>query len=212
MHGFLSRGLIAAALALATVAVPIATVHACSCIEMQPAAAVEFADVAFVGTVADAEPGGQDPMMGAPLVRYAFEVERASEEIGPVIEVVALDDGGGASCGFTFGPGERWFVAAMSEGGSLQSNLCSGNLKLTGMSDAQIADLLELLPMEPVGATPQPTTAPPAAPAASAAPAPVTPTATTVAMPIVAALVVGIAAAGALGLVLVLALRRGRSS
>jgi hypothetical protein len=89
-------------------------------------------------------------MMGAPLIRYAFAVERASKSTGPVVEVAALDDGGGASCGFAFGHGERWFVAATAEGGSLRTSLCSGNVLIDGLGDAQVAEFVELLPVEPV--------------------------------------------------------------
>lgn len=166
---------------------------------MQPPDAVEFADLAFVGTVAETAPGGQDPVMGVPLVRYAFEVERASEPTGPVVEVAALDDGGGASCGFTFGVGERWFVAATSEDGVLRSHLCSGNIPMEGMDAAQMAQLVELLPMEPSPATP----APASAPSASA-------DQPGIGMPVLAA-VIGLSAAGALAFVL-MSLRRGRSS
>jgi len=201
MHGFLLRGLVAAALAVATLAVPVASVHACSCMGFTTADAVEAADLAFVGTVAATAPGGQDPMMGVPLVRYAFDVERASQQIGPVVEVSAHDDGGGASCGFTFGVGERWFVAAMSEGGGLRSNLCSGNLMLADIGDAEMAKLIELLPEQPVAATDSPPTAPPASP-----------TDGNVATPIAAALLIGLAAAAALAVVLLMAFRRRRPS
>lgn len=205
MHQFLVRGLVAAALAVAIIAAPVATVHACSCATLEPgaAAAIEFADLAFVGTVAASAQVGRDPAMGGPLVRYAFEVERASRATGPIVEVAAHDDGGG-SCGFTFGVGERWFVVATREDGSLRSNLCSGNLLIEGMSDAEATDLGELLPMEPVPQTLGPTAAPPGSPAP--------PADANVAMPISAALLIGLGAAAALALVMVLALRRGRPS
>lgn len=201
MHGFLSRGLVAAAFAVAILAVPVVSVHACSCMGFTTADAVEAADLAFVGTVAATAPGGQDPMMGVPVVRYAFDIERASQETGPVVEVSAHDDGGGASCGFTFGVGQRWFVAAMSEGGGLRSNLCSGNVMLADIGDAEMAELIELLPEQPVAAT----DAPPTAPRAS-------PTDANVATPIAAALLIGLAAAVALGVVLWMAFRRRRPS
>lgn len=200
MRRFLVRGLIAAALTVATLAAPVASVHACSCAGVTTPDAVEAADLAFVGTVADSIVTGQDPMLGVPLVRYAFEVERASQQTGPLVEVAAHDDGGGASCGFTFGVGERWFVVAQSEGGALRSTLCSGNQMLADIGDAEMAQLIELLPMEPVAATPGPEPAP----AASASDAGVDP-------PIMAA-VIGLAAAVALAAVMVVAFRRGRSS
>ena len=143
------RGMVAAGLAIATLAAPAATVHACSCVGFSTAEAVEFATIAFVGTVAERAPGGQDPMMGAPLVRYAFAVERASKETGAIVEVVSHDDPGGASCGFSFGEGERWFVAATAQDGLLRTSLCSGNAPIEGLGDADMAELVELLPVEP---------------------------------------------------------------
>lgn len=200
MRRFVVRGLIAAALTVATLAAPVATVHACSCVGLTTPEAVEAADLAFVGTVADSIVTGQDPMLGVPLVRYAFEVERASQPTGSLVEVAAHDDGGGASCGFSFGVGERWLVAAHSEGGDLRSTLCSGNQMLADIGDAEMAQLIELLPMEPVPATPRPEPAPAAA-ASNAG----------VEAPILAGLV-GLAAAVALAAVMVVALRRGRPS
>lgn len=148
------RGVVAAGLAIATLAAPAATVHACSCVGFSTAEAVEFATIAFVGTVAERGPGGQDPMLGAPLVRYAFAVERASKATGPIVEVVSHDDPGGASCGFSFGEGERWFVAATAQDGLLRTSLCSGNAPIEGLGDADVAELVELLPVEPSPADP----------------------------------------------------------
>ncbi|MGH2416884.1 MAG: hypothetical protein ACRDFY_00985 [Candidatus Limnocylindria bacterium] len=198
MQRLLLHGFVAAALAIAISAAPAATVHACSCMEMQPAEAVEMADLAFIGTVIDSAPGGQDPAVGMPMVRYAFAVARASEQTGPTIEVAALDDGGGATCGFTFGAEERWFVAASTDGGVLQSNLCSGNLMLDGMDDAEVAALDELLPFEPTSTAADPTAAP-ASPATSTDGGP--------GLPIVAAVIVAAGAAAALALVLLRARR-----
>ena len=146
------RGMVAAGLAIATLAAPAATVQACSCVGFSKAEAVEFATIAFVGTVAERAPGGQDPMLGAPLVRYAFAVERASKASGPIVEVVSHDDPGGASCGFSFGQGERWFVAATAQDGLLRTSLCSGNAPIEGLGDADMAELVGLLPVEPVPA------------------------------------------------------------
>ena len=200
MQRFLLHGLVAVSLAFAVSAAPLATVHACSCMMMQPAEAVAMADVAFIGTVTDSARGGQDPAMGMPLVRYGFDVDRASEQTGPTIEVAALNDGGGATCGFTFGANERWFVVASTDGGVLQSNLCSGNLMLDGMGDAELAALDELLPFEPTSAAPDPTPAP-ASPAA--------PTGGGPGLPIVATAIIAAGAAAALALVLLRARRAG---
>lgn len=190
MHRRFLRGIVAAGLAVATLAAPGAIVHACSCVGFSTAEAVEAATIAFVGTVAGRAPGGHDPMLGAPLVRYAFAVERASKATGPTVEVVSHDDPGGASCGFSFGQGERWFVAAMAQDGLLRTSLCSGNAPIEGLGDADMAELVELLPVEP---------SPAAAPSGDAGPS--------VPAPLLAALIgVSILAAGSAW-----AFRRGRA-
>jgi len=146
------RGLAAAALAVTMLAAPIATVSACSCVGFSLADSVDSADIAFIGTVVDSAPAGQDALMGVPLVRYAFELERASEASGPIVEVAAHDDGGGASCGFSFGDGERWFVAAATQDGVLRTTLCSGNRPAGDLAADEMAALVELLPVEPAPA------------------------------------------------------------
>lgn len=199
-HRPIVRCLVAAALAITTLAAPVATVHACSCMAFSAAEAVKAADLAFVGTVVDSAPGGQDPAMGMALIRYAFEVERASEPIGPIVEVVSHDDPGGASCGFTFGGAERWFVASTSEGGLLRTNLCSGNRFMDDLGSAELDELVRLLPAEPVAESPDP-----AAPSE-------TPSGTGIDGAVLAAVLIGFAAAASLALVIVSAYRRGRVS
>lgn len=200
MRRLLVRSTIAAALAVSTLAAPLASVHACSCVAFSTAEAVEAADLAFVGTVADAAPGGQDPAMGMALVRYAFEIERASEQVGPMVEVVSHDDPGGASCGFAFGVGERWFVASASEGGLLRTNLCSGNRLVDDLGPAEADELVTLLPVEPVAVSPDPD------------PAPASPSATGIDGAVIAAVLVGLAAAAALAVVVVAAFRGRRAT
>ncbi len=200
MRRLLVRSTIAAALTISTLAAPAATVHACSCMTFSAAEAVAAADLAFVGTVSDAAPGGQDPAMGMALVRYAFEVERASEQVGPMMEVVSHDDPGGAACGFAFGVGERWFVASASEGGLLRTNLCSGNRLMDDLGPAEADELLALLPAEPVAQSPDPE------------PTPESPSASGIDGAVLAAVLVGLAAAASLAVVLVAGSRRGRVS
>jgi hypothetical protein len=201
MQRSLSRGLIAAALLIAMLAAPVASVHACSCVGMDVATAIEVADLAIVGTVADAVPGGQDPNLGMTLVRYAFEVERASEPTGPIVEVSSHDDDMGASCGFSFGVGEQWLVAATTDAGTLRTTLCSGNLLVEEMGGAQLEEVAGLLPFEPTSDAPTP--APARVPA---------PTVGGVEFPLAAAVVIGLAASVALALVLTIAMRGRRPS
>jgi len=130
---------LAALLWLSTLAAPLAVVQACSCswlggTEDVAEQAIANADVAFIGTVTAAAPVfGLDAIgFGGPNVEYAFDVERASVATKSTIKIQAVDDGGGASCGFTFDVGDRWLVAASNEGGSLRTGLCAGNTSLDG--------------------------------------------------------------------------------
>lgn len=148
--GAMTRWLIGAALALGVSMVPIQAVQACSCAMPGGVAdTIARADVAFLGTVVDAAPGPAAPDGFGQTIRYAFDVERASVSTEAVIEVQALDDPGGAACGFAFGIGERWFVAAHREGQALQTNLCSGNLAADGMPPDELAAASELLAAQP---------------------------------------------------------------
>jgi hypothetical protein len=149
---------LAAILWLSSLAAPLAVVQACSCswlggTEQVALQAMDEADVAFVGTVTASAPvfGFNFEQMG-PEIRYTFDVERASIATEGVIDVRAIDDGGGASCGFTFDVGDRWLVAAVDDDGALRTHLCSGNTSLAG-DDADMADrLLAHLPFAPVAA------------------------------------------------------------
>lgn len=142
----------ALSLAFALTAVPIASVQACSCGMLGgPADIIATSDLAFVGTVASADQKGNDPAGFGQMIRYAFLVERASAPIdGSVVHVDALGGDGGASCGFTFGMGERWLVdARLADDGSLMTGLCSGNAMIEQMGEAELAAVVELLPVTP---------------------------------------------------------------
>lgn len=142
------------ALAIGLLAAPTTSVVACSCaglggpVEMAANSAAN-ASVAFVGTVVGVRDAGVDPNLGLPLVRYAFAVERATVPVAEVVEVRAVDDGGGASCGFTFGLEERWFVAADEQGGALHTNLCSGNMLMEGLAAGDRKGVAALVTVEP---------------------------------------------------------------
>lgn len=142
--------LLAVVLSLATMAMPLAFVAACSCVGFAgPEESIAAAELAFVGSAVEAAPGGADPGMGMGTVRYAFEVERASAPTDAVIEVQALDDPGGAACGFSFGMGERWLVMAHRQDGALQTNLCSGNMLLTQLDEGDLDRVMSALPATP---------------------------------------------------------------
>jgi hypothetical protein len=139
-------------LALASAAIPIGKVAACSCAGLgTPADVVAASDVTFIGTVIDTASGGPAEFGGS-NIRYAFDVERASAATEAVLVVEALDDPGGASCGLVFGIGERWLVSAHLQGSELETNLCSGNRLADELPEAEAAAYAELLsevPPEP---------------------------------------------------------------
>jgi hypothetical protein len=129
--------------------VPTAQVAACSCGMLgKPAEVVRASDITFIGTAVDTAPG-EPSDLGGSNVRYAFDVERATAATDPVVVVQALDDGGGASCGFTFGLGERWLVAAYRHEGDLETNLCSGNRLADELPAEELAAYQDLMPEVP---------------------------------------------------------------
>jgi hypothetical protein len=152
----LLRALAAIVLALGLLAAPTASVQACSCAALGGPmdvvrGAIASADVAFIGTVVDFRPAPDLDGFG-PMVAYAFDVERATVPIAEVIEVRALDDGGGASCGFTFGMDETWFVTTDQQDGALHTGLCSANTQLETLAEAEQEQIAALLTAEPFAA------------------------------------------------------------
>jgi hypothetical protein len=146
-------------LALAMSWVPVGVAHACSCLSLggpvdAAVAAAGDASIAFTGTVVGARPVPERPGGFGSMVAYAFEVDHASDDVETPLEVHALDDGGGASCGFTFGMGEEWFVTATAEDGALQTNLCRGNLRLEDLDPAEGERLRAALPEQPAAGGP----------------------------------------------------------
>ena len=142
-------------LALCLLAAPVSIVHACSCAFLggpvdMARQAIADAEVAFIGTVVGSQPAPPDPDGFGPVVRYAFAVERATVQVDDLLEVRALDDGGGASCGFTFGTDETWFVTTYQQDGVLQTGLCNGNMELETLADADRERITAMLTAQPV--------------------------------------------------------------
>ncbi|HJP71942.1 MAG TPA: hypothetical protein VJ975_09505 [Candidatus Limnocylindria bacterium] len=135
------RFLLALAAAFAFAALPIEQVAACSCAQLSVEEAAANAQVVFAGTVADEQPvaRGDGPIKAiaatAPMpgqlgaVLYTFKVDGVAKgDVGDQIEL--LGGGDGASCGMSFGLGERWLVFASWDGAVHSTSLCSGNLLL----------------------------------------------------------------------------------
>lgn len=133
--------LLAAALAIGLASVPLRQVVACSCAQFGVEEAARGADAVFAGTVVGEQPvgAGKGPMgaMAATVpvpgavgqIAYTFAVDGVAKGDLP-LEVVVLAGGDGASCGMSFGMGERWLVFASWDGSVYTTGLCSGNLPL----------------------------------------------------------------------------------
>ena len=127
--------------ATAAVAVAVHPASACSCVAMTPEEALAQADVAFVGTVAEAPPM-PEPAPGKPLVDpvpgvvpfggavpFTFLVEGVAKgDVGQPATVMGGFDS--AACGMAFAPEERWLVFASLDGDALTTSLCSGSVAL----------------------------------------------------------------------------------
>ena len=135
------RFLLALAAAFALAAFPVEQVAACSCAQTSVEEAAASAQAVFAGTVVDERPVGRDdgpiravaataPMPGVlGAVIYTFKVDGVAKgEVGAQIEL--LGGGDGASCGMSFGVGERWLVFASWDGAMHTTSLCAGNLLL----------------------------------------------------------------------------------
>jgi hypothetical protein len=150
LDGRAMRAVLALLLALGLVAAPTASVLACSCAgpntPVQAAAfAAENDGLGFIGTVVGAQDAPVTPNVIGQEVIYAFAVKRSTEPVPETIEVRALNDPGGAACGFAFGVDEEWFVTAFSEAGTLRTGLCSGNQRVADIDAESMAGLVEAL-------------------------------------------------------------------
>jgi len=153
-----ARAVLTLALLVAAVSVPISRVAACLCAAFgEPEEIVAAHDVTFIGTVVDLAPGARGELGEAVL--YAFDVDRASAPTDALLLVRAGVSG--ASCGFTFGMGERWLVSAYRQGADLETSLCSGNQLAGEIPADQLAAFRRLLPnLAPEPAEPASETSP----------------------------------------------------
>lgn len=127
------RLVVAITLAIGLASVPVVAVHACSCAFLGYPEAIGEADLAFVGTVIDADEPDRDAFAGGLAeVAYAIDVERAkSPTPNPVTVHTHLGDG--ANCGLDLNVGERWLVIASAASGRPETNLCTGTTPYDGM-------------------------------------------------------------------------------
>lgn len=143
------RLLVAGALALAFMSVPVVRVAACSCAMGETDEQIRAARLAFVGTVVDQRETGARNGIGDAMVEYAFHVERSS---APTSAITVIEAGsGGASCGVSFGNGEEWLIIVPEPSDMGDTHLCAGNLPMADIDAgqrAQIESMLTVLPTE----------------------------------------------------------------
>lgn len=141
--------LLAVALAVGFASVPVRHVAACSCAAFSIEEAARAADAVFAGTViGEQQIGPETAPLGAiaatvPVpapfgqVVYTFAVDGVAKG-DPPSELAVLAGGDGASCGMSFGMGERWLVFATWDGAVYTTGLCSGNLPLAPDEEAPL--------------------------------------------------------------------------
>ncbi len=158
MRRFLVRGLVAAALAVAMLSAPVASVRACSCMEFTLEGAIAAADIAFVGVLTD--PKAVPELGGFEPITWRFEMERANRAVnGSIIEVSApVNDG--ANCGVGFGVDERWLVMASRSDGVLNSSSCAGNVPIDDADPLVVAQIEALVPAIDAAAAAEPAASP----------------------------------------------------
>lgn len=132
--------LLAVIFAIGLASLPVSQVAACSCAMSTPEEAATFADAAFAGTVIGETQVGDTRGAGAMAATvpmpmpfgqsiYRFAVDGVAKgEVDAEVDVLAGGDG--ASCGMSFGTGERWLVFTTWDGSMHTTGLCSGNVAL----------------------------------------------------------------------------------
>lgn len=148
-HSGKMRLLLALTFAIGLASLPVAQVAACSCAMSTPEQAAGFADAVFAGTVVNESPVGADTGRDAAIAAtvplpmpfgqsiYTFEVDGVAKgQVGAGIDVLAGGDG--ASCGMSFGTGERWLVFTTWDGAMHTTGLCSGNVALEAGAEAPL--------------------------------------------------------------------------
>ncbi|MGQ0849174.1 MAG: hypothetical protein ACT4OP_08675 [Actinomycetota bacterium] len=93
--------------------------QACSCAMLEPNQMLEFAPVAFIGTIDGAVPG---PDLGQHTLTFTVDLVLAGE-VPAEVDVTTADNSAG--CGIDAALGSRMGVFASVEGGRLSTGLCS---------------------------------------------------------------------------------------
>jgi len=119
--------------------------------------AVRDADLAIVGTLV--AQGGAEPALGAPggpaEIEFVWQVERSRDALDSDQVSLAAWEDDGANCGVRFASNERWLVLGYVEEGRLLTNGCMRNMRLDG-SDPEGEAMVDSL--VPVAVTASPAT------------------------------------------------------
>lgn len=146
--------LVAIGLVAGLAVAPAARVAACDCAMTELSQAIRDAEVAFVGRLAGTnEPAVAPAAGGPPQITWTWNVERSRDPISAdTISVTAWPDDG-ANCGVAFGVDERWLVMGQVEEGRLQTNGCMSNQRMNGNDpEAEaIIDSLVIYSVRPAG-------------------------------------------------------------
>lgn len=151
------RTFFAAALVIGVSAVPIATVMACDCAMSELPDAVRDADLAIVATLVGQGGPGQ-PALAEPNPgerQYTWQVERSRDPLDTNQVTLTAWEDDGANCGVRFATEERWLVLGYVEEGRLLTNGCMRNMRLDG-SDPEGEAMVDSL--VPVAVTASPVT------------------------------------------------------
>ncbi|MGH8923916.1 MAG: hypothetical protein ACRDWA_04625 [Acidimicrobiia bacterium] len=91
--------------------------YGCSCVMANPEEMLDFAPIAFVGTMSDVAPGGTNHTL-------TFDVDTVlAGEVGAQVDVVTPSNSAG--CGIDANVGARMAIFANDDQGFLTSSLCS---------------------------------------------------------------------------------------
>ncbi|RUS45826.1 hypothetical protein [Cohnella sp. AR92] len=127
MKRILSVLLVSMMLLVTLMVFPQREASACSCAVSDPHEKLENYAAVFVGKVLDK--GGTVSSRFGNLREYTFEVKEAWKGVEESPFSLYAYDGGDASCGYPFDVGQTYLVYSYQDkDGTLQTNLCSGNV------------------------------------------------------------------------------------
>lgn len=127
LMGRVARLLVLVSVAASALVVIGGPARACSCAQMSPTEALDLADAAFVGRLADVAHGGfsseGDPSFQPAASLFTFEVDQVVKgDLPATVEVRTPSSS--AACGASFAPQKAAAVLLVRSGGTWSTNLC----------------------------------------------------------------------------------------